>query len=293
MIEPVNSGRSLLEEIDQTITATPTLWWLGHAGFIVRFATITFYIDPFLSASCGRVLSASSGPVLSASSGRVLSVTPAHGDRLIAAPLDASSVRHADLILATHAHPAHLDAPAIVNMLASSRQAKLVLPKSAAEEAHSAGVPYNRMTTTDAGLRIEYFRDNLYGRVYAVPSAHPTLDWTAVGGYPYLGYVIRFGRWTIYHAGDCAEYPGLADRLRPFNVSVALLPVGGANFSATQAAQLAHDIGAAWLVPMHYGMFGDSAGGEESDFVSHMLGHRPEQRFKVFQCGEKWTVPED
>jgi L-ascorbate metabolism protein UlaG (beta-lactamase superfamily) len=268
MIQPVNSGRALLEEIDHTITATPTLWWLGHAGFIVRFATITFYIDPFLST---------------------------HRERLIAAPLDASAVRHADLILATHAHPGHLDAPAIVKMLESSRQAKLVLPKSAAEQAYSEGVPYNRMTTTDAGLRIEYFKDNLYGRVYAIPSAHPQLGWTADGGYPYLGYVIRFGRWTIYHAGDCAMYDGLADRLRPFNVSVALLPVGGENFSATQAAQLSHDIGADWVVPMHYVMFGesDSTAGEESDFVAHMLGHRPEQRFKVFQPGEKWTVPED
>jgi L-ascorbate metabolism protein UlaG (beta-lactamase superfamily) len=275
MIEPVKSGRELLEEIDQTITATPTLWWLGHAGFIVRFATITFYIDPFLSASSGRVLST-------------------HRERLIASPLDPSAIRHADLILATHAHPGHLDAPAILEMLASSKPAKLVLPKSAAEQAHSAGIPYNRMTTTDAGLRIEYFKDNLYGRVYAVPSAHPQLNWTADGGYPYLGYVIRFGRWTIYHAGDCTEYHGLADRLRPFSVSVALLPVGGANFSATQAAQLAHDIGAAWVVPMHYGTFGENPPeGEENDFVSHMLGHRPEQRFKVFQPGEKWTVPED
>jgi L-ascorbate 6-phosphate lactonase len=275
MIQPVNSGRALLEEIDHTITATPTLWWLGHSGFIVRFATITFYVDPFLS------------------------ITPAHGERLISAPLDASAVRHADLIFTTHAHPGHLDAPAIVEMLASSKQAKLVLPKSAAEAAHSAGVPYNRMTTTDAGLRIEYFKDNLYGRVYAIPSAHPQLDWSADGGYPYLGYVIRFGRWTVYHAGDCAMYQGLADRLRPFNVNVALLPVGGANFSATQAAQLAQDIGADWLVPMHYGLFRDhpvkkdSTAGEESDFVAHMLGHRPEQRFKVFQCGEKWTVPEE
>jgi L-ascorbate metabolism protein UlaG (beta-lactamase superfamily) len=112
-------------------------------------------------------------------------------------------------------------------MLEGSKRAKLVLPKSAAEQAHAAGIGYDRMTTTDADLRIEYFKDDLYGRVYAVPSAHPRLDWTADGGYPYLGYLIRFGRWTIYHAGDCALYEGLAERLRPYNVSVALLPVGG------------------------------------------------------------------
>jgi L-ascorbate metabolism protein UlaG (beta-lactamase superfamily) len=245
---------NLIEEIDRTITPTPTLWWLGHAGFIVRFATITFYVDPCLSRP--------------------------------GAPLQGSDIRHADMILATHAHPGHLDPASVIPMLESSKRAKLVLPKSAAEQAHAAGIDYHRMTTTDADLRIEYFKDDLYGRVYAVPSAHPQLDWTAAGGYPYLGYLIRFGRWTIYHAGDCALYEGLADRLRPYNVSVALLPVGGKNFSVSEAAQLAADIGAAWVVPMHY-----NDGAEE--FIDHLLGHRPDQQFMVFERGQKWTVPED
>jgi len=26
-------------------------------------------------------------------------------------------------------------------------------------------------------------------------------------------------------------------------------------------------------------------------FVDHLLGQRPSQRFKVFECGEKWDVP--
>jgi len=281
--QPVKSGPALIEEIDRTITATPTLWWLGHSGFIVRFATITFYIDPCFS-------------------------TPPHKRRLTAAPLNGGDVRHADLILSTHADPCHLDAPALIPMLEASKNAKLVLPKSAAERAHEQGIPYDRMTTTNADLRIEYFKDNLYGRVYAIPSAHPRFDWTPGGGYPYLGYLIRFGRWTIYHAGDCVAYEGLVDRLRPFNVSVALLPIGGSNFSPAEAAQLAADIRAGWVVPMHYGTFGSNSeagsephqdvdsssdAGEEGQFISHMLGQRPEQPFKIFQCGEKWTVPED
>ena len=259
------SGQELIREIDQTLTATPTLWWLGHAGFVIRFANITFYIDPCLSDPPGRL-------------------------RRIAAPLAAGDIRNADMIFATHGHSGHLDAPSVVTMLANSGSAKLVLPKSAADAANAAGIPYNRMTTTDAGLRIEYFKDNLYGRVYAIPSAHPRLDWTQAGGYPYLGYLIRFGRWTIYHAGDCTPYPELTGHLRPFNVNVALLPIGGNNFEASEAAQLAVDIGASWVVPMHYGTFGED---RESDFVAHMLGHRPELRFRVFQCGEKWTVPEE
>jgi L-ascorbate metabolism protein UlaG (beta-lactamase superfamily) len=265
MIQPVKQGPELIREIDQTLTVTPTLWWLGHAGFVIRFANITFYADPCLSDPPGRT-------------------------RRMAAPLEAAEIRHADMILATHGHAGHLDTHSVSAMLANCRAAKVILPKSAADPANAAGIPYNRMSTTDSGLRIEYFKDNLYGRVYAVPSAHPALDWTQAGGYPYLGYLIRFGRWTIYHAGDCAPYPELAARLRPFNVNVALLPIGGRNFGIGEAAQLASDIGASWVVPMHYGTFDED---RESAFIAHMLGHRPELRFHVFQCGEKWTVPEE
>jgi L-ascorbate metabolism protein UlaG (beta-lactamase superfamily) len=194
------------------------------------------------------------------------------------------------MILASHAHPGHLDGASVVAMLEESPRAKLVLPRSAQEQAHAAGIPYDRLTPTDNGLRIEYFKDNLYGRIYAVPSAHPELDWTSSGGYPYLGYLIRFGRWTIYHAGDCVAHAELAGRLRPFNVNVALLPIGKGGFSVSEAAELAADIGATWLVPMHYGVFNDDL---ESDFEMHMLGHRPQQKFRTFQVGEKWTVPEE
>lgn len=265
MLQPANSGASLITEIEQTLSVTPTLWWLGHSGFVIRFAHITFYVDPCLSTPNGRT-------------------------RLMASPLDAAQVRHADMIFATHAHPGHLDPATVVPMLEASRTAKLVLPKSAADPAHAAGIPYTRMSTTDAGLRIEYFKNNLYARTYAVPSAHPTLDHTGQGGHPCLGYLIRFGRWTIYHAGDCAPYPDLAMRLRPYNVTVALLPIGAGNFTPSEAAQLAIDIDAKWVVPMHYGTFSED---RESDFVAHMLGHRPELRFRVFRVGEKWTVPEE
>ena len=265
MLKPVKCGAELIEEMRHTITATPSLWWLGHAGFAIRFASITFYVDLCLSEIPGR-------------------------PRRVAAPLAPEQITNADLVLVTHAHPGHLDTEAVGKILEASKPARLVLPKSATEFAHSAGIPYARMTTTDSGLRIEYFKDNLYGRVYSIPSAHPELDWSPAGGYPYLGYLIRFGRWTIYHAGDCRAYPELAGHLKPFNVNVAILPVGGKNFSVTEAAQLTADIGASWLVPMHYGMFGPDL---ENEFITHMLGHRPELRFSVLQCGEKWTVPED
>jgi L-ascorbate metabolism protein UlaG (beta-lactamase superfamily) len=229
-------------------SSTPVLRWLGHAGFAVGFADILFIVDPYLPANL---------------------------------PPDA------DLILCTHAHQRHMHAPTLKSMLEGSPHAKVVVPKSAAEQARDAGVPFERMTTTDAGLRVEYFKNGQYGRVYAAPSAHPDLDWTPLGGYPYLGYLMRFGPYTVYHAGDSVLYDKLAANLRPYNVTAALLPVGGKNFGISDAAALASEIGAKWVIPMHY----EDASGDVDRFINHMLGFHPEQRFKVFERGESWVVP--
>jgi L-ascorbate metabolism protein UlaG (beta-lactamase superfamily) len=265
-IEPVKRGRALLEEIENAPAATPTLWWLGQSGFALKYLQAILYIDPLLSDG---------------------------GERLTQAPFRGEEVTHAGLILCTHAHPGHLDPGAVPAMLAASPGARLVIPKSAAEYAHSLGISYHRMVTTNADLRVEY-RDD---RIYAVPSAHDQLDWTPLGGYPYLGYLVRFGRYTIYHAGDGVPYEGLADRLLPYNVTVALLPINGraegrrGNFDISEAAELAQQIGAQWLVPMHYDMFRVNTV-DVNRFIEHMLCRRPEQKFKIFQCGEQWPIPE-
>jgi L-ascorbate metabolism protein UlaG (beta-lactamase superfamily) len=205
-------------------------------------------------------------------------------------PLDPAEITHADLVLASHDHACHLHGPTLSALLEASPRAKLVLPKSAVERARAIGIDYQRMTPTDSGLRVEYFRDGDYIRVYAVPSAHDCLDWTPATGFPYLGYLLRCGSFTLYHAGDGVPYDSLADRLRPYDVTVAMLPIAGErNFRVSQAADLAQSIGARWLVPMHYEAGDDSL----SRFVDHLLFHRPEQRFKVFGVGEGWAVPED
>jgi L-ascorbate metabolism protein UlaG (beta-lactamase superfamily) len=262
----VRRGAELLDEIEKTGGDSPALWWLGHSGFALKYRGMLFYVDPCLSTPPGRT-------------------------RVSEPPLTPEQAANADLILCTHAHPAHMDPETLPAMLKASPRVRVVLPKSTAEHACSIGIPYARMTTTDSDLRVEYFKGGLYGRVYSVPSAHPTLDWTPLGGYPHLGYLIRFGDYTIYHAGDCCLYDGIVDRLRPYNVTVALLPIdGNGNFEIAEAAQLAEDIRARWLVPMHYGAFGESVI-IVNRFINHMLGFRPSLGFKVFECGERWIVP--
>jgi len=267
MTNPVNSGPNLIEEIENTEAhRSPAVWWLGHSGFILKFEDIVFYIDPCLSEPPGRV-------------------------RIVESPLRGGEAINADMILCTHKHSGHMDPGSLPAMLKASPRCRVVLPKSAAGHAFAIGIPYERMTTTDSDLRVEYFKSGLCVRVYSVPSAHPALEWTPLGGYPNLGYIVRFGDMNIYHAGDCRPFEGIVDRLRPYAVSVAMLPIdGNGNFDVVEAAQLAEDIGAQWLVPMHYGTFSEPEP-EIGRFVDHMLGYRPATGFKVFQPGERWIVP--
>ena len=102
--DEMKTGLDLVREIDQTITATPTLWWLGHGGFIVRFATITFYVDACLTRPD--------------------------------APMEPAMATNADMLFATHAHTGHMDAATIVPMLNASSRAKVVIPKSEIGRAH-------------------------------------------------------------------------------------------------------------------------------------------------------------
>lgn len=264
MTQQPKQGQELIKEIETAEAVPPRLWWLGHCGFAIKYYDIIFYLDPLLS---------NTGPS--------------------ASPLDPEAVTHADLIICSHAHPGHMDPESLNGILAASPRAKLVLPKSAAAHANAMGISYHRMTTTDSDLRVEFFKNGVYARIYAAPSAHPELNWTPLGGYPFLGYLIRCGEWTLYHAGDGVPYDGLAARLRPFNVTVAMLPVSGrahGNFTVEEAAQLAAEIQARWLVPMHY-QPEPSEDGDIARFINHMLFHYPAQRFKVFQCGEGWQIP--
>jgi L-ascorbate metabolism protein UlaG (beta-lactamase superfamily) len=79
----------------------------------------------------------------------------------------------------------------------------------------------------------------------------------------YGGYVLRSGKHSVYHAGDTAYFDGfkeIGERLKP---DLALLPIGAyhpASFrnvhtSPEDAIQAFQDLGARWMVPMHYGTF--------------------------------------
>jgi len=79
----------------------------------------------------------------------------------------------------------------------------------------------------------------------------------------YGGYVLRGGKYSVYHAGDTAYFPGFREIGRKLSPELALLPIGAYNppsfrnvhADPADATRAFLDLKARWMVPMHYGTF--------------------------------------
>src|SRR5579875_2115499 len=95
----------------------------------------------------------------------------------------------------------------------------------------------------------------------------------------YGGYVLRAGAHSVYHAGDTAYFEGFQEIGQRLHPQVALLPIGAyqpdsfraVHASPEDALQAFLDLGARWMVPMHYGTFR----------LSHEPVEEPVQRLKL------------
>jgi L-ascorbate metabolism protein UlaG (beta-lactamase superfamily) len=128
----------------------------------------------------------------------------------------------------------------------------------------------------------------------AVPAAHEELETDEQGRHKFLGYVVQFGPYTIYHSGDTVRYPGMVEKLAPFDIDVAILPINGSkperrvpgNLNGAEAAQLAKDINAKLTIPCHYHMFEfNTVEPEEFTQPADELGIN----YRVLQAGERWS----
>jgi L-ascorbate metabolism protein UlaG (beta-lactamase superfamily) len=128
-----------------------------------------------------------------------------------------------------------------------------------------------------------------YGTVMitGVPAAHDELALDAHGRPIYMGFVFQMHPWTVYHSGDTVIYDGMVERLRPFNIDVAILPINGkiGNMNGIEAARLAKDIGAKLVIPCHYDMFEFNTADPADEFIPECK--RIGQKYRVLQQGER------
>src|SRR5215471_4683884 len=183
-----------------------------------------------------------------------------------------------DAVLVSHAHFDHLHRPSLRTIATLTRRKSgkrpiIVVPRHVRDLVADLG--FSRV------VELEWWQTLQLGHVELVhtPSRHWGARVVKDVHRGYGGYVLRSGNHSVYHAGDTAYFNGFSEigaRLRP---ELALLPIGAyhpASFrnvhtSPEDAIQAFIDLGARWMVPMHYGTFK----------LSHEPVEEPVQRLKA------------
>ena len=276
MIRPVQSHAALLADIraEEKNGRGFRLWWLGQSGFLLRWQGIHVLLDPYLSDSLTRKYSQTDKPHV----------------RMTELVVDPAQLSFVDIATSSHNHTDHLDAETLGPILARNPSIKLVIP-----EANRAFVADRLKIAPAAPIGLDDQSSiELSGiRFSAVASAHEIVDRDEHGRVKALGYVLRFGDWSLYHSGDTLRYDGMAEKVRPFAIDVALLPINGraperrvpGNLSGPEAAQLAQDIGAELVIPCHYEMFEFNTATPDA-FADTC--RRLAQPFRILRCGERF-----
>ena len=287
MIQPALQDERFLRDV-RTASDSETcfhLWWLGQSGFLLRWKKHHLLFDPYLSDSLTRKYASTEKPHVRMT------------ERVIA-PDDLDFI---DVVTSTHNHTDHLDADTLVPLLRVNPRLALVVPEANREfAAKRIGVPVERLVALEPrpsdrpGVRTTISVGPFH--ITAVPAAHEKLDVDPKGNHIYVGYVVHFGSWAIYHSGDTVLFDGMEAALRRFQPTLALLPINGrapergvsGNLWGHEAAQLAKSIATECVLPCHYDMFEfNTASTGEFESTCLSLG----QTYKILKAGERFTWP--
>lgn len=269
----------LLADIESHRTASGfRLWWLGQSGFLLSWQGERLLFDPYLSDSLTRKYQNTDKPHV----------------RVTERVIDPARLTGISVITSSHNHTDHLDAETLHALRGANPQARVVVPaanvKFAAERLQCDS---SALDPIDDGQSISIGAF----RIHAVPAAHETLDRDEHGRCLYLGYVVEFGPHCVYQPGDTVRYPGMAERLKPFAIEVAMLPINGSlperrvagNLWGREAAQLARDAGIACVIPCHYDLFEfNTVTPDEFIDTCERLG----QPYRILRNGEGTTFAE-
>ncbi|AEE52156.1 MBL fold metallo-hydrolase [Haliscomenobacter hydrossis] len=252
------------------------LWWLGQSGFLLQWQGQRVLLDPYLSDSLTKKYAHTAKPHV----------------RISERVIDPQLLQGIHVLTSSHNHTDHLDAETLQPILANNPAARFLIPEANRDfVAERVGCARDFPIGLNDGQRVSIGLFTFYG----VPAAHNELERDEQGNCRYMGYVVEFGPWKIYHSGDTLWYEGLVEVLKPFQVDIALLPINGndpargvaGNLNTQEAVDLGLAIGAKWVIPHHYDMFAFNTA-DPADFVA--AAKKAAQDYCVLELGDKFVT---
>ena len=252
------------------------VWWLGQSGFLLQWNGSCVLFDPYLSDSLTKKYAATSKPHI----------------RMSERVIEPEMLDCIDIVTSSHNHTDHLDAETLIPLLKANPRISFVIPEANRDfVAERVKCDREFPIGMNDGVTTELKGFTFHG----VPAAHNALERDERGRCKFMGYVVQFGKFTVYHSGDTLWYEGMEEVLRPFQVDVAFLPINGndpsrgvaGNLNAAEAARLGKAIGARYVIPHHYDMFTFNTA-DPNDFARE--AEKLHQDFIILRQGEKVVV---
>jgi L-ascorbate metabolism protein UlaG (beta-lactamase superfamily) len=276
-------GAALLDEIDRA-DGTVRIWFMGQHGFVIGLGGLVFYIDVILGA-----LRTGDGPDI----------------RAYPPPFGPEAARRVDYYISTHNHLDHLNMETILPLAGANPQTRFIVPMPCRSALANAGIAESRLLGARAG---EPLKVSAAGTIIPVPAVHTRSiqeqgETDENGDYTCLGFVIKSGGVSVYHAGDTWITAGLVEtlqRLGPLNIG--LLPINGTDWERTaggcignagvmDAVKLAMAVPIDLTIPAHYDMVPGNTE-NPAHFADCMYRLCPEKRFHICALGECFVYNE-
>jgi L-ascorbate metabolism protein UlaG (beta-lactamase superfamily) len=247
MITPFQQDETLLRDIWHSADQAEgfRIWWLGQSGFLLQWQGKHLLFDPYLSDTLTEKYKNTDKP----------------HERVSERVIDPGRLDMIDWVTSSHNHTDHLDAGTLHPLFAASPSARFIIPEAnRAFVAERLGCDPTWPVGSNDGW--QYSTDQGF-IIHGLPAAHNQLEQDERGCHKYMGFIVEFGPYRVYHSGDTLWYEGLTESLRAFNLDVALLPINGnkperrvaGNLNYEEAARLGRDCGAKLTIPHHYDMF--------------------------------------
>jgi L-ascorbate metabolism protein UlaG (beta-lactamase superfamily) len=278
LLPAIKKDEALVAEMDALLRDKDHfyLWWLGQSGYLLQWNEKRVLIDPYLSDSLTTKYAGTSKPHIRMS------------ERVIAPEL----LRDISIVSSSHNHTDHLDADTLKPVLKNNPGIRFIIPEANRDfVANRVGCESDFPVGLNDGSSITAGEFIFHG----IPAKHNEIERDKQGHCKYMGYVVEFGKWKIYHSGDTLWFPQLVDLLKPFSIDVALLPINGndpargvaGNLNSREAAELGKDISARWIIPCHYDMFSFNTV-NVNEFIKEADGIG--QQYKILRGGEYFCM---